>query len=159
MSTPWSDYLESVAALASMPGRERGRQERAAQDEAAAVGDARSELASRLAECREWEQAAARALATAEARLVSAQILLPDPAAGPPLPQGSPAELADAVAAAERDLDADLAGLAAARRAAARQAADDAARAARIARRKMLVLKYGGLALVVLAVVLAVALS
>jgi hypothetical protein len=159
MSAPWTDYLESVAALASMPGRERARHERAAQDEASAVGAARSELSSRLAQCREWEQTAARALATAEARLVSAQILLPDPAAGPPLPQGSPAELADAVAAAERDLDADLAGLADARRAAARHAADEAVRAARIARRRTLILKYGGLALVVLAIVLAVALS
>jgi hypothetical protein len=152
----WDDYLESVRALASMPGREQARRRRVGGDEAAAVAGAKAELAAQLRRCREWEQLAARTQVNAEGQLVQAKVLLPDPASAPPTPGGSPGELAEALLAAERDLAADLDGLTAARKAAARRAEDEAARAvARAARRRQLA-TYGGIALVVLVLLIAV---
>jgi hypothetical protein len=151
----WEDYLESVQALASMPGREQARRRRVAGDEATAVAGAKAELASQLRRCREWEQLAARTQANAEGQLVHAKVLLPDPASAPPPPGGSPEQLAEALLAAERDLAADLGGLAAARKAADRRARDEAASAvARAARRRQL-LTYGGIALVALVLLVA----
>jgi hypothetical protein len=152
----WEDYLESVQALASMPGREQARRRRATGDEAEAVAGAKAKLAAELRQCREWEQLAARTQANAEGQLVHTKVLLPDPASAPSPPGGSPGELAEALLAAERDLSADLDGLAAARKAAARRAEDEAASAvARAARRRQMLI-YGGIALLVLVLLIAV---
>jgi hypothetical protein len=157
MSAEWDDYLEAVQALASVPDRHDGRRKRIAAQEAAAVEAARAQLAEALQRSDGWEQLARRAVATAEAKLVTSQVLLPDPAAAQQATAAPGGQLADAVRTAESDLAADLASLDAARREAARQAAEDAVRAAAAAVRRRQLITYGGIAVILVALVLVIA--
>jgi hypothetical protein len=125
------------------------------------VERAQADLAAESHRCDAWSLQGRRAIATAEARLVAAQVLVPDHADTPAAPTGSPAGLAAVVQQTERELEADLAALHTARRRARQRAAEDARRAQERAAHRMAIIKFAviGGAVVVAILALAVALS
>lgn len=157
----WTDYVESVRGLARLPELRDSRRHQAADEEKSVVARARAELDSRLRRCDEWETLSRRAIATAEARMVAAKVLLPDEASTPPPPNAPPEELVAQLKVSERELDTDLASLEAARRRARSRAAEDAAREAALAARRKMMITFVAIsvALVLAILVLAIALS
>lgn len=127
----WNDYVGAVEKLGQLPAHRDGLRGAASQAEQHAYQRAQAELDDEARRCEVWDTQARRAIENAEAKLVSAQVLVPDPAGGA-LPTGSPEELAAAVRQAEQDLDADLASLTLARR----RAKDEAIKAALAAKHR-----------------------
>lgn len=148
----WSSYVDAVGQLARLPERGDHLRGRATAAEQETYRRAQADLDAVTRQCAAWNDEVRRALETAEAKLVQANILLPDAAAATPL-AGEPAALSNVLREAGRELDADLAGLELARR----RAKDDAQRAAFVAKqradlRRGIVLFAGVGAVVVLAI-------
>jgi hypothetical protein len=127
----WNDYVGAVTELGQLPGRRDHLRGAASNVEQESYRRAQAELDAEARRCDAWDTQARRAIENAEAKLVSAQVLVPNPAEAPPA-TGSPAELAAAVRQAEQDLDADLASLTLARR----RAKDEAIKAALAAKQR-----------------------
>jgi hypothetical protein len=153
----WTEYLDAVRGLGQLPELRDERRRQASAHEQAAVRQARAALDTELHRCDEWSTIAGRAMSTAEARLVAAQVLVPDVAAAPPPPAGAPAELVALVQQTEHELATDLAGLDTARRRARQRAIERAQRAKELAARRRQVIKFAavGGAVVVALLVLA----
>jgi len=155
----WDEYVEAVRGLGGLPALLDERSRQATAEEQAAARRARSTLDADQRRCDEWSLLARRAIATAEARMVAAQVLVPDPASGPAPMAGPPDELAATVQQAERELHADLAGLDIARRRARQRAIEDARRAAERAATRRAMIRFAVLGGLVVAAILAVAIA
>jgi hypothetical protein len=147
----WNDYLEAVRGLASLPDLVDERRRGAKEDEDAAIARAKAAQEAALNRCEEWRTYAKRALSTAEARLVSARILVPDASAAPTVAYDAPDPLVESLAELEKKLNSEVSGLREARRAGRARAMERAAEAARkTALRRELLRIAGAIALIVL---------
>lgn len=154
----WDAYIEAVESLGALPEDRDKLKRQAALEEEAAVRAARAALDAEQQRCGEWTLLARRAIANAEARLVAAQVLVPDVAAAPEPPSGSPPELAAMVRQNERELETDLAGLEAARRRARQQAAEASRLAAERADRRRGMIRFALFGALIVGAILAIAL-
>lgn len=156
MSDPlWDEYVDAVRNLGQLPALKDERRRQATAREQASVRRAKDALEAELRHCEEWSVVASRAMSTAEAKLVAAQVLVPDVAAAPVLPSGTPVELAGVVQQTERELAGDLIAVDTARRRAKQRAIERAQRAKELAARRRAVIKFavvGGTVVVALLV-------
>ncbi len=148
MNTPandpvWDDYLLSVSDLARVPSLVGDRRQSARSEEDAALHRARTALDAALTRCQEWRTHAQRAVATGEARLVAAKLLLPDAAEAPTITSETPEPLVESLALLEQKLDNDLLKLEDARRHAKQEALERAADAQRRAETMRQLYKIG----------------
>ena len=127
----WTDYLEAVTGLAGLPNLVDERRRSAKDDEQASITRAKTAQELALARCDEWQVYAKRTLANAEARLVAAHILVPDPSAAPTISYDAPEPLLEGLAELDKKLSGEVAGLHEARRAGRARAMERAAEAAR----------------------------
>lgn len=148
----WGEYVEAVRHLARMPELLDERRRQASADERAAAQHARAALDAALGRCEQWRAQARRAIATAEARLVAAHVLVPDPSSAPSVDYESPDPLVDEVDRLVRELDSAVVELQNTRRRMRLEAAEEAARRLRAAARRRRWIRSGVLASVVLAV-------
>jgi hypothetical protein len=147
----WSHYLEAVRTLASLPDHIDERRRSAKEDEEAAITRARGAEAAALERCEAWRSYASRTLATAEAKLVGARILVPDASAAPTVAYDSPEPLVQSLGELEKKLSDEVAGLREARRQGRARAMERAAEAARkAALRRELLRIAAAIALIVL---------
>jgi hypothetical protein len=153
----WSSYVDAVRSLGALPELRDERRRQATAEEEASVRRARERIEEELRRCEEWSTLARRAVGTAEARLVAAQVLVPDPAAAPPPPTGSPAELAALVERAQHEVEGDVAGLDAARRRSIQNAAARERRASELAARRKQLLMFAGVGAAVVLVIILIA--
>ena len=159
MSDPiWDEYVEAVRGIGGLPDLRDERKRQATAEEEAAVRRARAELDAEQRQCAGWSLLARRAIANAEARLVAAQVMVPDAAAAPAPPSGSTAELAALVQQTERELDADLVSLEAARRRARQQDEENRRLAAERADRRRGMIKFALFGAAIVGVILLIAL-
>jgi len=150
----WDEYVDGVRNLGKLPGLRDERRRQATAEEEASVRRAKEAVEEELRRCEEWSAQARRAIGTAEAKLVKDQVLVPDPAAAPPRPGGTPAELAALVQRTGHELEADLASLDSARRRAHQNRLARERRAAELAaRRKAILIFTAAGAVVVLAII------
>ena len=136
----WTDYLEAVRGLASLPDLVDERRRGAKEDEETALARAKAASEAALNRCEEWRSYATRTLATAEAKLVGARILVPDASAAPTIAYDAPDPLVESLAELEKRLSTEVSGLREARREGRARAMERAAEAARKAalRRELL---------------------
>ncbi|HEV2087987.1 MAG TPA: hypothetical protein VGR21_06725 [Cryptosporangiaceae bacterium] len=127
----WDDYLLAVGDLARVPNLVGDRRQSAQAEEDAALHRARTALDAVLTRCQEWRTQAQRAVATGEARLVAAKLLLPDAAEAPTITAETPEPLVESLTILEQKLDNDLAKLEQARRYARQESLERAADAQR----------------------------
>jgi hypothetical protein len=146
----WTDYIEAVRGLASLPDLVDERRRQAKDDEEATLTRAKGAQEAALNRCEEWRSYAKRTLGTAEARLVSARILVPDASAAPTIAYDAPDPLVESLAELEQRLNTEVSGLREARRAGRARAMERAAEAARKAAvRRELYRIAGAIALIV----------
>jgi hypothetical protein len=146
----WTDYLEAVRGLASLPDLVDERRRGAKDDEEAALARAKAASEAALNRCEEWRSYASRALATAEARLVGARILVPDASAAPTIAYDAPDPLVESLAELEKKLDTEVSGLREARREGRARAMERAAEAARKAALRRELMRIGALILLII---------
>jgi hypothetical protein len=153
----WDAYAEAVYDLGQLPHSRDKRRAAASKAEKDAVTQARRARDAEIERTEEWQMLAGRAANTAEARLVSEQVTVPDTTSAP-MPGGPPAELAALLAQTERELVTDIRGLAGARVRAREAAIRRARRAKELAERRRAILKFAaiGAAVVVALIVISV---
>jgi len=154
----WDEYVDAVRGLGRLPELRDERRRTASAVEQQSVQRARSAQDAELRRCEEWALIAGRAMSTAEARLVAAQVLVPDVTAAPPMPVGPPEELVALVQQSERELAGDLGSLDTARRRARQRAIEQAQRAKELAARRRAVIKFAAVGGVVVVALLVLAL-
>lgn len=155
----WEEYVGAVHGLGQLPELHDERRREAAAEEAATVGRAREAAEAQFRSGEEWTGQARRALTTAEARLVAAQVLVPDEASALPPATGAPAALSKAVHQAEQELVTDLAGLQTARRRARENAIARAHRARELAARRRQIAIFAAVGAVVVLAILGLAIA
>lgn len=140
----WTDYLEAVRGLASLPNLVDERRRNAKTDEETSIARAKAATEAALNRCEEWRVYSKRTLANAEARLVAARILVPDASAAPTIAFDSPDPLVESLAELDKRLADQVSGLREARREGRARAMERAAEAARKAAIRRELLRIGG---------------
>jgi len=153
----WDEYVDAVRGLGRLPERRDELHRRATAAEEAALRQAQATVEAETARSEEWAVLAKRSVGTAETRLVQAQVLVPDPAAAPSPPEGSPAELVGVVRQTEHELATDIQDLGTARRRASEQAIERARRAAALAARVRAIVIFAAVGAVVVVVIVVLA--
>jgi hypothetical protein len=136
--------------MASLPNLIDERRRAAREDEEEALTRARLNLEAATAACDDWQAMAKRAVSTAEARLVSSHMLVPEASAAPTIAAETPEQLVDGLRLLEQRLGGEVDGLQEARRVGRMRAMERAAEASRRAAQRRELMKIGGAILLII---------
>lgn len=151
----WDAYAEAVYDLGQLPHSRDRRRAAASKAEKDAVNAARKARDAEIERTEEWQLLASRAANTAEARLVSEQVTVPDTTSAP-MPGGPPPELATVLAQTEQELVTDIRGLNSARIRARDEAIRRARRAKELAERRRAITMFAAIGAAVVVALLVI---
>ena len=112
----WAQYLEAVTTLARLPALVADRERSTSAEEEAAMHRAQTALDAAHTLFADWTALARRTMTNAEARLVAAHVLVPDPSLAPTMSSDDPEALVESLVELDEHLSTDIAALEEARR-------------------------------------------